>query len=335
MDAPRILIVKLTSMGDVLFGLPVVADLKRAYPRGIIDWVVDERFAGLPRSCGLIDHIYALPFRDFRWDTAARGIRQTLQALKAIRRAGYDIAVDLQGMTKSAAIVRLSGAKIRWGYRAADMAEGLLSGVFTHRFDTGRGPHPVIRYRQEIAQVCHNDPSGPPEFGWRHGLGQGITFEASEAKKPHGGHQRASEGESIAVFFPFASKLNKQIPDGFVERIFESLNAKGLRVVIPSGSPHEQRLADRWCDQRGASRWPQQSLEQLIPRLSNAACFIGADTGLTHLCAALGVKTLAVFAKTRPQRYGPHLWSAFGRSLSVHDHDAVDQLSKFMNWVRP
>lgn len=320
----RILIVKLTSMGDVLFSLPVAADLKRAYPNATIDWVVDSRFADLPRACRLIDHVHALPFRDFGWANAAGALGKILRTLRDIRARRYDIAVDLQGMTKSAAIVRLSGAKTRWGYRAGDMAEPLLSGVFTHRFETGRGPHPVVRYRQEIAQVSATETDGAPDFAW--------AFQSGQANSPSA---QASTGIATAVMFPFASKENKQIPDDFVSSIICELKAKGFHVAIPSGSPKEQALADRWCEQPGVTRWPQQPLGQLMPALSKAACFVGADTGLTHLAAALGVKTLAVFAKTRPQRYGPHLWSEHARSVSVHDATAKQQLGAFMEWVKP
>jgi heptosyltransferase I len=312
----KILIVKLTSLGDVLYSLPVVGDLKCAFPGARIDWAVDARFVDLVQLCSEVERVYAFPLRDFKWALAWTAFRQIWLLIKQIRHERYDVVIDLQGMTKSAAIVLLSGAQQRWGSRTPDMAEKLLWFAFNRRFGQRKKTTPIFDYRARLADITGLSPQPMPRF----------SFRINPEKVDH----TSLGAQPYVVFFPYASKQSKRLNDEIISAILAVLSKKGFSVVIPSGSQAEQAQADRWLSER-VFRFRPASIKELAQLFKGAIGFVGADTGLTHLAAALAIPTLAVFSSSRPERFGPHLWAQKAFSVRINDPGWESRVKEFVD----
>ena len=301
----RILIVKLTSLGDILFNLPVAADLRRAYPDARIDWAVDAAFADLPAACADIDTVHPFALRRSRAHPSVSGLAALVSGLVRLRRDRYDLVIDTHGMVKSGVIAALSRAGSRWGYRREDLAERLLSRVYGHAMVRGRQGHAIDRYRSEVAQVTGAAPMGPPVFRYR-------PFAALPADVA-----QMIAAQPFINLFPFASGMDKAIPAGLARALIAQAQAYGLRVLIPSGSDAEVAQARELLSAPQVQMLPRLSISQLMAVMANARGFVGADTGLTHIAASLGLPVAAVFRITDPDSLGPHLWAAHAQSFRL------------------
>lgn len=324
----RILIVKLTSLGDILFNLPVVADLRRAYPDARIDWAVDAAFADLPAACADIDTVHAFALRRNRAHPSVAGLGAIVSGLRRLRHARYDIVIDTHGMVKSGVITALSRAGARWGYRREDLAERLLSRVYDHAMVRGREGHAIDRYRAEVAQViagsAHAIASAaapqamlkpnesapvrftPPVFRYR-------PFAPAPADAAH----LIEAALPFVMLFPFASGADKAIPAALSRALIAQAHTRGLRVLIPSGSDAEVAQARDLLSAPDVQMLPRLSISQLMGVMARARAFVGADTGLTHIAASLGLPVAAVFRITDPDSLGPHLWATHARSFRL------------------
>ena len=307
----RILIVKLTSLGDILFNLPVVADLRRAYPDARIDWAVDAAFADLPAACADVDTVHAFALRRSRAHPSVAGLGAIVSGLRRLRHARYDIVIDTHGMVKSGVIAALSRAGARWGYRREDLAERLLSRVYDHVMVRGREGHAIDRYRAEVAQVTAMAPSGPPVFRYR-------PF----APLPPEAARLVDVARPSLMLFPFASGSDKAIPAALSRALIAQAQACGLQVLIPSGAEAEVAQARALLNPPHVQMLPRLSISQLMAVMAKSRAFVGADTGLTHIAASLGLPVAAVFRITDPDSLGPHLWASNARSFRLDDAHA-------------
>ena len=324
----RILIVKLTSLGDILFNLPVAADLRRAWPDARIDWAVDAAFADLPAACADIDTVHAFALRRSRAHPSVSALAALVSGLRRLRRERYDIVIDTHGMVKSGVIAALSRAGTRWGYRREDLAERLLSRVYDHAMVRGRHGHAIDRYRAEVAQViagsAHAIASAaasqampkpdesvpvrftPPVFRYR-------PFAPAPTDAAH----LVETALPFVMLFPFASGADKAIPAALSRALIAQARAHGLRVLIPSGSDAEVAQARELLSAPQVQMLPRLSISQLMGVMAQARAFVGADTGLTHIAASLGLPVAAVFRITDPDSLGPHLWAAHAQSFRL------------------
>lgn len=332
----RILIVKLTSLGDILFNLPVLADLRRAFPDARIDWAVDAAFADLPAACADVDRVHSFALRRSRAHPSLSGMVGILSGLKRLRRERYDIVIDTHGMVKSGVISALARADVRWGYGRADLAERLLSGVYDRVMVRGREGHPVERYRAEVAQVIAGTVGGKgaARSGGTVGNGETVLAEPGAelpdpsslpvfAYRPFAAPSPdvariLDEGASpFILLFPFASGSDKAIPAEVSRALIVQAQMRGLRVLIPSGSDAEVAQARDLLSAPQTQMLPRLSIPQLMGVMSRARAFVGADTGLTHIAASLGLPVAAVFRITDPDHLGPHLWAAQAQSFRL------------------
>ena len=340
----RILIVKLTSMGDILFNLGVVADLKARFPQARIDWASDAAFADLPRAIADIETVYAFPFRSNRPRPTLAGLRAIFREIKRLRQTQYDLVIDTQGMVKSGLISLLAKGKEKWGYQTADLAEKTFSWVYRKKMVVAQSGHAIARYREEIAQVTGQAPKGTPSFRYRDlVLSEVVLPEAAhaDADLPNGANAAATgsnlsgpnlsgstilgaPNKPILLLIPFASQEKKDIPTATIQQIIERARSREYQVMIPSGSPREVALAKELVDQfDGVVLLPRLSIRDLIALMSRVSRVIGADTGLVHIAASRGLPVAAVFRATDAQALGPDQWAANAISLQA---DAPDLL---------
>ena len=183
----RILLIKITSLGDMVHTLPLVHDLRRAYPGAKIDWVADASCADIPRWTVGIDRVIAPPLRQFKKNGKKwRDLRGILGAVRELRREPYNVAIDVHGVYKSAIVARLSRTRRRLGYAAEFLGESRAEFAYTELF----GPHGDADCRHKMRLVVANalgyeiEPDlAPLRVGYRHGVRQILTNLVGNATK--------------------------------------------------------------------------------------------------------------------------------------------------------
>lgn len=286
---PRILLVKTSSLGDVVHNLPVVSDLLAAFPDAVIDWVIEESFAAIPRLHPGVAQVWPVAVRRWRralWHPAVwREIRAFAGALRAAR---YDAVIDTQGLLKSAWIARLAHGA-RHGLDWSSAREPLV--LFydrTHRVPWDR--HAVERNRSLAAQALGYALPALPCYGIR------------IAAQPFSNHQSAAP---YAVLLHATSAERKLWPEAQWIELGHMLAAQSVNCVLPWGTAAEHARSARLAQAIPRAVVPERmALDALAALLMGARVVVGADTGLTHLAGALGVPTLGIYCATDPAATG-------------------------------
>ena len=325
----RILIVKLTSMGDILFNLSVVADLKARFPHASIDWASDAAFADLPQAIADIEQVYAFPFRSNRPRPTLSGLRAIFREIKRLRQTQYDLVIDTQGMVKSGLISLLAKGKDKWGYQKVDLAEKTVAWVYRHQMAVARSGHAIDRYRQEVAQITGQAPKGAPSFRYRDAvLSDDFNLTAVSS------NDSGQFNKPILLLIPFASQEKKDIPTATIQQIIEQAQSLGYQVLIPSGSSREVAIAKELLG-NAVALLPRLTIHDLIELMSRISCVIGADTGLVHIAASRGLPVAAVFRATDAQALGPDQWAARAISLQADAPDLLVSIEALLSDSSP
>ena len=303
----RILLVKTSSLGDVVHNLPVASDLRARFPEASIDWVVEEGYADIPRLHPAISRVIPMALRRWRRSLlSAASWREMAAFRRDLRMQTYDLVLDSQGLIKSgliAAQARLAQGGRRAGFSAEAAREPLVARFYDAGFAIPRNVHAVPRNRWLAAAACGFEPDLPLDYGI-------VAVPLAAAWLPP---------RPYAVLLTATSRADKEWPDGDWLGLARALAARGLGLVLPAGTAaereHAAALAGRMINVAAAvSVAPPLSLKELAGLLKGAALIVGVDTGLTHLAAALGRPTLALFSASEPALTGVH-GDALARNL--------------------
>jgi lipopolysaccharide heptosyltransferase I len=295
----RLLIVRLGSLGDLVHALPAMSALRRTWPAAEIDWVVDE---GHREFLGLVSGLTTIVPLGGRTAAAWLEARRVLQARR------YDLAIDFQGLVKSAALARLSGARRVAGFDSDAARESAAALFYTERHATGEGRHVIEKNLALAAAVGAAD--GPWEFPLR----EGPSAALSEI--------RAQGLASFALLNPGAAWPNKRWPPDRFGRLAAWLReAHGLRSVVLWG-PGEADLAAAVvaASSGAATAAPETRIADLVAIARAAALLVSGDTGPTHIAAAVGTPVVALFGPTNPRRNGP--WHP--RDIAIGRYDTCE-----------
>ncbi|MBV8464449.1 MAG: lipopolysaccharide heptosyltransferase I, partial [Burkholderiales bacterium] len=286
---PRILLVRLSSMGDIIHNLPAVSDLVAHLPDARLDWVVEEGFAELPRLHPAIDRIIPIAMRRWRRSLMKAETRQEIATLRrTLRETHYDLVLDSQCLIKSAIVARAAGAPV-YGMDWPSSREHLASLFYQRRFSAPWSLHAVERYRLLSASAFDYKAVGPVNYG--------LTPPALvQAWRPSGPY---------AVLLTATSRDDKLWPEEDWIALGQLLHADGLAVVLPWGSAKERERAERIAGVLpNATVAPRMSLTEGARLLADAKVAVGVDTGLAHLAAAVGVPVVAIYTSTDPNATG-------------------------------
>lgn len=286
--APRVLIVKTSSMGDVVHALPMVSDIARAHPGATIDWVVEEGFAAIPRLHPAVARVIAVALRRWRKRLASPRTWREWRAMKAALRAQrYDRIVDCQGLIKSAWLARSARGPVA-GPDAVSAREPLAACFYGERIGVPRALHAVERNRRIGAAAFGYTPDGPPRFDLKAPAVEG-ELRALADERPY------------AVLLTNASRATKLWPDARWAAVEAWLAARGLRSLLFWGSDEEGvRTCARAAGMRDAEVAPRAPLDAIAAVLAGARVVIGLDTGLAHLAAAVGAPTVGIYCDYDP-----------------------------------
>lgn len=305
-EIERLLVVRLSAMGDVIHTLPAAQALRDAFPEAMIGWLIEERWAeflcapGTPRRG---PRSAQRPLADWVHTVDLKGWRKSLFTLQTaekiarvwndVRSAHYDVAVDLQGAIRSAVLARWSGAPVVDG--AAQPREAPASLWYTRRLIT-RGTH-VVEQNVSIVESIIGKLLAVPDIQLPHD-------SAAEARIEQ--RLRESGVRDFVIVNPGAGWGAKCWPAERYGQVAQMLAGCGLQPVVNYGPGEEQLAREVERASGGAAQSFPCTISELIALARRARLFIGGDTGPLHLAAALRVPVVAIFGPTDPARNGPY-----------------------------
>lgn len=289
----RVLIVKTSSLGDVIHMLPAVTDAARAVPGVRFDWLVEEPFAAIPAWHPAVDKVIPIAMR--RWKKnwrQGKTWREIGAARAALRATEYDLVLDAQGLLKSGLWTRQArGPKA--GYDRASAREPLSAAFYDRNYTVSRSLHAVERNRRLTAAALGYAFDGQaPDYG--------LGGLASRLPVPG-----VALPERYVVGLHGTSRVDKEWPESHWVELARTLVARGTPLALPWGNPAEEARAKRIAAAvPGTLVLPRLGLDALAVIIDRADGVVGVDTGLMHLAAGLGKPGLALYTATRPALTG-------------------------------
>lgn len=274
----HVLLVKMSSLGDVVHALPAVSDAARA--GFTFDWVVEESFAAIPaRHPGVRD---VIPIGWRRWRSNLLGNRSELSGFfKNLRSRHYDQILDAQGLIKSGVVAALADGGLRSGFSRASAREGLASAFVQRRIDVARNQHAIDRLRQLFAAAL------------------GYRLDDNPARFDIGGTFDRSANPNRCVLLHGTTWSSKHWPEPMWCALAARLRAASWEVDLPWGNPTEWQRAQRIAASApGARVLDAMTVQELLAVIDSSKLVVGVDSGLTHLAGALGVPTIVLYGST-------------------------------------
>jgi heptosyltransferase-1 len=305
LSVQKILIVRVSSLGDVVHNMPVIADIRRRHPDAQIDWLVEESFIDLVE---LVDGVRrAIPFSLRRWRKrlfSPENWREISAFRRALAAEKYDLVIDCQGLIKTAWVAswargplvglanRTDGAGFEWPVRF----------FYGRRVPIPPRTHVVERTRRLVAGAL-GEPMPQPTDDIDFGL---DTRRASLALSALG----LNLPVPYVVFVHATSRADKQWPDTAWIELGQSLVRRGASIVLPWGSDAERETSERLAREFGAAAIvpPRLSLPAVVGLIDGAVATVGVDTGLVHIAAALKRPTVELYNFATAWRTGGY-WS--------------------------
>jgi heptosyltransferase I len=307
-QAPKILLVKLSSLGDVLHNLPIVWDLRKRLPNAQIDWIVEEGYVHLLEPLKTtetfrgIDRIIPVAFRRWRKNLfSLRSWREFFAMRKALQATTYDVVLETQGLLKSALVCSL----------AKKTNHAIVAGLGNATEHSGYEPMARMFYNQSVhvPVKCHaidrsrwvmcsafdwplfDRRSEPPLF-------YPPAFVEQLAPLEFEGLRKQPNGTAVpyVVCFHSTARAAKRWPNDHWVELGKELAHQGYQVILPWGSESEMKVSARIASQIPGAIVPRAfSIEEAYSLVAHAALTIGVDTGLTHLAAVLGKPTVEIY----------------------------------------
>ncbi|MSP53845.1 MAG: lipopolysaccharide heptosyltransferase I [Gammaproteobacteria bacterium] len=287
----KLLIIKTSSMGDIIHTLPAITDAAQHIPNLQIDWVVEECFAEIPLWHPAITNVIPVALRRWR--------KQPLKTVRSnewrnfyrqLRATEYDFVIDAQGLIKSAFLTQLARG-IRCGFTKYSARESLAALVYQQHYEIKKQQHAITRTRELFAAIL-NYSFNPAIVNY------GIDTQRipmSNFKLP----------ENYSVFITNTSRSDKRWPAENWRALLQHCQQNNLSVVLPSGTGAEIALTQSIAkDFANTTLLPSCSLKQLLEILAYANFIVSVDTGLSHLAAALAKPTIVIYQTSDPTLIG-------------------------------
>ncbi|MES2634760.1 MAG: lipopolysaccharide heptosyltransferase I [Pseudomonadota bacterium] len=291
----KILIVKLSSLGDVVHAMPAIQDIRLALPNAQIDWVVERGFAPLAALCAGVRRVIPCELRRWRKSPLGSKTRSEWAAFRDdLHRQAYDAVIDLQGLTKSALVSRMAKlAPAGKRYALANQTEG--SG---YEAPTRWVADVAIRIEPHIHAVARSRELCAKALGY--------SFR-SEVRYGLGSVLPPSRADRCIALVHGTSRADKLWPGARWVTLGEQLIAQGFSIGLPQGSAEEHERANRIAAALGgrAQVWPREDLRSLTARLAACAGVIGVDSGLSHIAVALDLPHVQIYNFDTAWRTGP------------------------------
>lgn len=296
----RILIVKLGSIGDIVHTLPALAAIRKGLPQAEISWVVERSTSEILRDNPLLDHLIEVDTKALRRGLmSGETLRAPRQQLRRLRASAFDVALDFQGLLKSASIARLSGARRVFGYSREGLREPASAFLLTKKVHVPRQTHVIFKALQLVQGSLGIPVSSDPAH---------LTFPIGipESAIAEGADQVESTGGSFALLNPGGGWPTKLWSPQRFGQLADALWAHfGLYSLITCG-PGESDLANEVIRNSvsGKARLVDVSLKGFFSLAKQARIYVGGDTGPTHIAVAAGAPIVGLFGPTEWWRNG-------------------------------
>ena len=317
----RILIVKLSSLGDIVHALPVVADIRAAHPGALIDWVAEPAFAPLlERTAGVAEVIECALRRWTRTGVWRPAVVAEMRAfVRRLRRNRYDAVVDLQGLSKSALIAKLARGP---SFGLANRTDGAshewpARWLATTAIRVEPRSHALDRSRELVARALGTRIDAPPSFG----VSPRALADSTDA--------------CAVVFIHGSSRADKLWPEASWIELGHRLVGSGLRIALPQANADEGERAARIAAAIGAADcdlWPALPLAAFIDRLAATAGAIGVDSGPSHIATALGLPHVQLYNFPTSWRTGPQARHGARQQVAVEGEPTPTVAAVWAAW---
>jgi len=297
MNPKRILIVRLSALGDIIHTLPVLPPLRKRFPEAELFWLVEERFSPILQGNPYLSGIIAVDTRKAR-RSPLFGIKELFALKKRLSSLAFDIAIDFQGLVKSAMFALLSGARLRLGYEKGDLREPFARFFYHKRRNSLTTERHIVDKHLGLLSLLGIEEINEVTFP--------ILLSQKEEEKGERFLKKA--GGRFIVLNPAGGWENKRYPpEGLAKAGDIIAKETGIPIFISYG-PGERSLAlevkERMKEE--AELLPETGIRELTAIIKRANLVVSADTGPLHLAAALSVPTVGIYGPTDPLRNGPY-----------------------------
>lgn len=284
----RVLLVKTSSMGDIIHTLPALTDAAKAIPQIQFDWVVENAFSMIPSWHTHVHTVIPIALRRWRKNIFSNESITEWQQWRKQLQPNYDMVLDAQGLVKSAFLTLFASGK-RVGLNWHSARESLASLAYQQTHEVNFHQHAVVRMRQLFSLALDYPlPNTPPDFG--------LTRQQFQQSACH---------ENYVVFLCGTTWASKQWPESYWGRLAEMLGNAGYGIKISGYHPEELALAARISAYHTRVEvLPNFDIPAMADLLANAKAAVAVDTGLGHLAAALGIPTVSIYGSTNPDYTG-------------------------------
>lgn len=283
---PNILIIRLSSIGDIFHAFTVLPDIKKAYPDAKIDWLVDENFSTVAKLSPLIDTIITIPLREWKRNKFTWFI-QLFKFKKKLVNRNYDYIIDTHGLIKSAFLAKFLFKGPIYGLDRGSAREKLASKFYQYRYEVNRNNVAVIRLRSLIAKIFNLDLDL-------------SNFEFAINK----GNYEIGSANGYIFYLHGTSRNNKKWPfANWIELSNWILNSTNRDIVLTYSNNIEYEFAHIFKARMNNERIKvidKLDFPQLADLIDRSDLVIGVDTGFTHLANLLKKPTLAIYLHSRP-----------------------------------
>lgn len=293
----KVLIVKTTSLGDVIHTLPALTDAHKNNPNIRFDWLVEESFQTIPSWHGVVDNVITVATR--RWRKNLWASRSEIKAvIKKLREEEYDVIIDPQGLLKSAMFTLLARGRRKIGYHKNAIKEPVAARLYKQNIEVTKGLHAVAKIREFFSLAFGYNYK---EFPLDYGITQCFTQNEVLGKVAHS----TKELKKNVVFLHATTWASKHWPIAYWQQLGVLLNNAGYAVYLPWGSDKEKAQADKIAKGLSDSKvLPKMNLDEVAAVLSQADAVVAVDTGLGHLTAALGRPCVNIYGATDADKTG-------------------------------
>ena len=324
----KILLVKTSSLGDVIHNLPVVNDILQHAPQAHndwqIDWIVEESFADIPRLHTGVSHVFTLAFRRWRKQLFIKKTWQEIAAFKQlIQQNQYDAIIDTQGLLKSALAMRYARGT-KHGYDKQSIREPLASYFYDKTYAISYQQHAVMRNRALCAlSLGYAIPTDAPDYGMPTDR-MDIHLHTSDLQADY------------MIALHGTSRDSKLWPVQHWVALGKQLALQNLNMVLPWASEAEFSRANDIANQlQNAIVLPRLSISELAGVIANAKAAVGVDTGLSHFAAALNIPTVAIYTDTNPELTGV-MAGKFAPAINlgnIGEIPTVNSILESLHWI--
>ena len=284
------MIIKTSSLGDIIHSFPAIEDIKKNYPKSRVDFLVDNTFLSTAKLNKSIDNFFSISLRETKNQSLLKRLINLNDEINAsFKNITYDFVIDFQGLMRTqiigSKIKKITNSKHFIGYNFRSAKEGLLTFLYDTGINVTKDEHAVMRMKKLAAKSLNFEPNKKHDYGFK---------------------QEGLDKKNRIIFVHGSSRRNKEYPLDYWKKLADHLNNFNLDICIPvHGENHLNFFKEINKINSRAFQLETDNFHEIKEEFDKSSFFIGVDTGLTHICAGLGLSGIFLFGPTDPSKVGP------------------------------